>query len=174
MEILVVLILVGLLAGLLLVNPPATRVRELRMEGDLLYSLLRYASDEAVMQGMELGLSIQDNGYQFLQFDVSRGRWLPAEDQILRARTLPCPIEIGQHPAWADLPKLSGMASLALTGEVALQGKARTEPQLLLLSSGETTPFSLALGCDEDEPIRISGDGFSGIHLEAAQIHGMH
>ena len=156
-EILVVLAMVGILAGLLMSSPPDRRIREARLEAERLHALLKYAGNEAVLAGVELGLSISRDGYEFLQFDASEGTWLSPVDPVLRKRHLPPDLRL----------ELDSETRPSLPGWQQEDGSRRDErsPALLLLSSGETTPFELSVGTQEVGSFQIRSDGFSGIHL---------
>lgn len=160
-EILVVLTVLGVLLSLAVANPPKTDARVLQTEARRLHALLQYASDEAVTGGVELGLALSEGGYAFLQYDVFEGRWLSPSDPLLRPRQLPSAIQVGLALDQTDLPKLAGLDET----EVARRSPAL--PLLLLLSSGETTPFRLSLQSGELSSGQILSDGFSGIRLVA-------
>lgn len=165
LEILVVLVIVAVLAGLLVFAYRDNPQQRLRREAAALAAVLNLAADEAVMQNIELGLVIDDEGYRFVYFDNERRRWLPVLTKPLLERTFEEPYEISF--------KLDGERVTERERERILQFAARTEdvgdrPLLLLLSSGEVTPFSLTLEYDPEHRATLSSDGFNPVAVETA------
>ena len=102
--------------------------------------------DEAVLDNREYGLSFTREGYRVLRYDSQRAEWQALDRQAHRL------------PEWAEL-------TLELEGEEpALPGEAdAAAPQLLILSSGELTPFRLRLAERRRDGLRmkLSSDGFT-------------
>lgn len=163
LEILVVLVIVAVLAGLLVFAYRDNPQVRLRREAAGLAALLNLAADEAVMQNIELGLVIEDEGYRFVYFDTERNRWLPVLEKPLLEHTFQEPYEISFE--------LDGERVTERERERIRQFSARTEdeadrPLLLLLSSGEITPFSLTLEYDPDHRATLRSDGFNPVAVE--------
>ncbi len=99
-----------------------------------LAALMRLAGEESVLESAELSFELQDLDYRFLIF---RGEdWTPMEDEILTAQELP----EGLDP---DL-QLEGR-TVVLTAPDKEKDKKAPHPQVVFLSSGEVTPFTLTL-----------------------------
>lgn len=91
-EILVVMVIIGVLASLVVVNLTGRRVSdELQTESDRLAQLFKLASEEAELQGQQIGWRYGKNGYQFLM--ANGPQWTPIESGEFRPRTLPGPLE---------------------------------------------------------------------------------
>lgn len=90
-EILVVVLIIGIISSAVLLSVNLTgRDRELEKESDRLLTLINYAREQAELQTREYGLLFNDDGYQFLAYDVRRGLWREVyEDEIFRQRKLP-------------------------------------------------------------------------------------
>src|SRR5256885_13851016 len=90
-EILVVVLIIGVIsAGVLLSVSLTGRDRELEKESDRLLALFTYAREQAELQTREYGVSFQDDGYEFLTYDMRRAMWRGVfEDDALSARKLP-------------------------------------------------------------------------------------
>lgn len=138
LELMVVVIIIGVMttfAVLSLGNSAARRVDE---EAYRFASLIRLAADEAVLQGREIGIEIKRDGYVFHQFDDQFRQWVPmATNLVYRSRTLTEGMTI-------DLRLDDQEMVLPAVGE-AEDGEEEDppQPQVLLLSSGEMTPFEL-------------------------------
>ena len=62
------------------------RDSELEKEGDRLQSLFNYAREQAELQTRDYGVLFQDDGYEFLVYDVHRGQWR----SVFEDDALPC------------------------------------------------------------------------------------
>lgn len=128
-ELLVVLVIIGIIITFITLSV-GVGGRPLDTEARRVAAVLELAAQEAVLQSRELAVFFAHDGYIFLT--PGAGGWQPMEDDaVLRPRQLPPEIrldlEIERRPP-------------ASTGE-----KGRNAPQVLLLSSGETTPFELTI-----------------------------
>jgi len=155
LELLVVVVIIGILASMFTLSVGLTGGdRELEREADRLQALLQLASEDAVIQGRELGLRFFPDGYEFSQLDPEDNQWqVMGNDPLLRERSLSPDLEL--------LLTIEGR-------EVDLQGsrdereEARAEqdedntgdsdtenayrPQVYVFSSGDfEPPFSLEL-----------------------------
>ena len=90
-EMLVVVLIIGVIsAGVLLSITLTGRDHELEKESDRLLALFTYAREQAELQTREYGVLFQDDGYEFLTYDMRRATWRDVfEDDALGARKLP-------------------------------------------------------------------------------------
>ncbi|MBM7060887.1 type II secretion system minor pseudopilin GspH [Pseudomonas sp. UL073] len=155
-ELLVVMVIIGSLAGLAVLSTGvAGPARELNNEAERLASLLGVLADEAVLDNREYGLWVTPEAYQVLRYEERSGAWQPLDKREHRL------------PEWAELSiELDGQA-LTLPGPVADDSEQKKSaalvPQLLILSSGEFSPFRLRLVERRRDGLRLqlSSDGFS-------------
>ena len=149
-EILVVLIIVGLLASLAVFNMAgSSQQRELESNVRELYLLMQTASEQAVLNNLELGLLLEDDGYRFVAFQDESGEWKPSGERMFSKRTLPEWLTLTEYVE-SDAPRLA-------TAEDKLR------PNVVFFSSGETTPFEIefTLGKDTDSMHVLASDGVS-------------
>lgn len=151
-EILVVLVLVGLLASLAVFTMGGnSQQRLLKNQVRELYLLIQTASDQAVLNNLELGLVLEETGYRFVAYGDETGQWKTSGERMFRAR---------EFPEWlvttrfieSDAPRLA-------TAEDELK------PDVVFFSSGETTPFELefTVGSETDYTHVLASDGVSPI-----------
>ncbi|OMG64930.1 type II secretion system protein GspH [Stutzerimonas balearica] len=167
-ELLVVLVLLGILVGLaVLASGSSSSSRELRDEARRLAALIGVLSDEAVLDSREYGLLVSDAGYRVLRLDEATGRW--DEPDRSRGRQLPewmrLQLELDGTPLRLLDPARSesDRAGLSREDQAPRRSKRRPrlEPQLLILSSGELSPFTLRLSerRADGNAWRLSSDG---------------
>ncbi|MEO4048206.1 type II secretion system minor pseudopilin GspH [Pseudomonas sp. CAU 1711] len=166
-ELLVVLVLLGVLTGIAVLGSGIARspARELNDEAERLVQLMRVLTDEAVLDNREYGLRFERNAYQVLQYDPRRARW---EAQGRSAYELPEWIEL--HIEVEEQQLFLPPSARGATKPVA---KA-AQPQLLILSSGELTPFRLQMGgAGRDLPkLVLHSDGFAEPRVETDKPKG--
>ncbi|MGH8530606.1 MAG: type II secretion system minor pseudopilin GspH [Nevskiales bacterium] len=141
LELLVVVFIIGITATFAVIAFSGRAVDDrLETEARRLEQLLRLASEEAIVQGIELGFLTDGKTYAFLVADSERGQqWLAyPEDGVLRTRELPEGMELQIAVDDFDLPA-------AKKPEKDEDEKDTLTPQIYFLSSGELSPFELEL-----------------------------
>jgi len=134
-EILVVVAIIGLLAAGMLLSVTLTgRDRELERESDRLLALFTYTREQAELQTREYGILFQDDGYEFLAYDVQHNAWRSVtEDDALGPRKLPDGLDfkliVDGRPVVLTRPK---------------DAKDKT-PQVMIFSNGDLTSFTATL-----------------------------
>lgn len=173
-ELLVTLVIIGLAVSMVLLNsglvrtdpPTETALTDLAAQVAL-------ARDEAALQGRNLGVRFYPDGYAFLDLDPDSGAWTTLTGDELLTRTtfeddlLPLltvedrRIEL-EPPVEADEeeePLIDAFGNvIERAGEV---------PHVLILASGEVTPFEIELErVGSDEYLRLEADFFGDMTLE--------
>jgi general secretion pathway protein H len=132
LELLIVLFIVGLLAGLVVLSSSSGGLeRRLQDEASRLASLLELASENSVLTGRELAASFQEGGYAFFFFQGND--WQPLEaGELFRPRQLDAGLEL---------------ILIVEKTEIDLSERtAQVEPHIIMYSSGDVSPFGLTLG----------------------------
>jgi len=137
-EILVVVLIIGVVsAGVLLSVSLTGRDRELEKESDRLLALFTYAREQAELQTREYGVLFQDDGYEFLTYDMRRAMWRGVfEDDALSARKLPDGLGV----------RLTVEARPVVLTRPA-DAKDKT-PQVMIFSNGDLTSFTATVERD--------------------------
>ena len=160
LEMLVVLVVVGVMVALLVIGFKDSPQQRVRREANDLAALINAASDEAVMRGIELGLVIDGSGYQFVYFDPEKEQWQPAPERGLARHDFAEPYTVDftiDGSAVDDNTRRRIQAFAQRSGDAALR------PLLLILSSGEVTPFRLVLSIDKAQPAALTSDGLNPV-----------
>ena len=125
-----VLLIIGIVLGFAMLSVREAPARESAAEEmRRLAALLGLAQEEAILQATELALEVRADGYSFVHLEGEQ--WLPVEedDAMLRPRKLPAGtrLELSLEGQSVDLDR----------------GREESAPRVLLLSSGELSPFRL-------------------------------
>ncbi len=162
-EVLVVVVIIALLATFVVIRlPTSSGDRMLAREVNRMTALLQLASEEALFQGRDLGLHIDLNSYSWHQFDPQALNWIPLQDiEALRPRELPELVEFelvveGRgaklEPSDKERRQIRERERQAADeneeeddddDEGTVQAST-VAPQVMILASGELTPFTLA------------------------------
>jgi general secretion pathway protein H len=140
MEVLVVVFLIGIIAGFASLSISQNTSRTLEEEAERLYALLRMAGEEAVLMGEELAMQFTPKAYRFVKLEEEE--WRPLEDdKLFREREIPAGVSL----------------ELVVEG-VTMRLAEDTQPsRIMLLSSGEMTPFELVLSNAADDRYVLRG-----------------
>jgi general secretion pathway protein H len=87
-EMLVVLLVMGLLAGLVTATATPDDRARLNVEAERLAQLIHLAATESRLTGKAVAWTANGPGYRFWRFSEASG-WSQISDDVLRARTLP-------------------------------------------------------------------------------------
>jgi len=138
LEILVVVAIIGLMSAVVLLSFSLTgRDRDLEKESDRLLALFTYVREQAELQTREYGVLFQDDGYEFLTYDMRRATWRSVfEDDALSARKLPDGLGV----------KLTVEARPVVLTRPA-DAKDKT-PQVMIFSNGDLTSFAATMERD--------------------------
>jgi len=156
LELLVVVTIIGIFVGAVVLSIGAVGPdREAEQEAQRLRGLIALLHEDALMQSRDYGLLLTSGGYRFYAYDYKQLKWLQvAGDRLLDEHALRKQLELG----------------LVLDGkDVKLEKKFETidrekdpTPQVMILSSGELTPFVLD----------VSRDGTNGRYALTGELDG--
>ncbi len=146
-----VVVIIGILVTMLTLSIGVTGSdRDLEREADRLRALIGMASEDALLQGHELGLTFLEDGYEFALLDPDENRWVRlAADPVFKARRFDASIEVTIEIEGRELRLLSGEEfndQFDLDEEdedEAEDGRADENafrPQIYIFSSGDLSP----------------------------------
>jgi len=151
LEVLVVLVIIGIITAMAVVSTGVLGGdHQMDEEAQRLQAVLAQAREESMLDGRDVGLRVDRQGYDFLRYNGRVAAWEPVvDDTLLRERELPEGLN----------------ASLRLEArEVVLEPRAAptedepAQPQVLVLASGDVVPFEILLHRDgTQETRRIAG-----------------
>ena len=167
-EILVVLVIISILVGAVALSTGSNPARELEREAKRFTALLSMASDEALLQGQQLAFAFEyeqgRQGYRVLFLDEEENRWQLLETKPFGVYWLPEKIAFDLTPSDDSSNHSDAQASSRL---INLSADVSLKPVLLVLSSGEWSPFIGQMRhSDYPTAIQLLSDGFTGVLIE--------
>jgi len=172
LEIMVVVVIIGILVSIFTLSVGSFAETENTEHVRRLEALLELASEEAAIQGREIGLRFYQHGYEFsgrtLVTDaegLQQWLWLPLdEDRLLKPRNF-------GEDYFVELEIEGKQAELEYQRMEATEDKPY-EPQIFLLSSGEIAPpFNATLRQSfNDELLMLSVSPEGKIEIKADDI----
>lgn len=167
-EILVVLVIISIVTAIGVLSLGALgRNPQAENTAQKLAAITNLVAQQAVMRGQQYGLRISAHSYEFLSYDGNN--WSPvSDDDLLQPRQLDSSVTLTLQLQGAEirLPSATSNDDAALADDNS--GKPELRPQILLLSSGEITPFRITVsGVDSKDPYLVTGDLQHGIRVVA-------
>ena len=164
LELLVVVTIIGIFVGVAVLSIDiAGDDRQSEQEVSRLKSLLDLVREEALLQSRDVGVLFTTSAYRFYYYDYTQLTWLPpADDRLLSEHELASPLEL--ELTVEDRPVVLEDGSDPDLFE-------KPSPQVMILSTGEITPFQAAvfrdlnggritLTADIDGSMEIANSGF--------------
>jgi general secretion pathway protein H len=148
-EILVVLFIVSIMSGIAIVNLPSFATSSsLNTESERLRQLIEMVREEALLQANEYGFKPYGTGYSFYLYDDEILAWKQITERPFQSRELSDGVEL--------------KVSIEET-EFGVWDEEEAPP-ILLLSSGETTPFELTISVRGGDRARtLVADGYNTV-----------
>lgn len=170
LELLVVVVIIGLFAGAAVLSMGILGGdREVEREAFRLRSLLDLLREEALMQSRDFGVLFTETGYHFYAYDYQQLRWVvPVGENLFVPHDVDEGLELELRVEDRDLVLDTGFD---LDRDEDDADEDDPEPQIMVLSSGEMTPFEASfsrsmadgrftLTAGLDGTIEVTQDGF--------------
>jgi general secretion pathway protein H len=141
LELLIVVAIIGLLVQAVTLSMGALgNDRDIEQEAGRLRSVIDLLREEALMQSRDYAIMFTETGYRFYVFDYQQLEWVqPPNDRLLERHSLPQQVSMALVLDGRDVP---------LERDFESQEIENAEPQVMLLASGELTPFTVEVGRD--------------------------
>lgn len=147
-ELLVVVTIVGIFVGVAMLSTDLVSFdRRIEQEMRRLDDRIRFTSEEALMQSRDFGIVLYEEGYEFRAFQYGQG-WLPAAGPGMESYRLEPDMQMrliidGREVVLEPYCDLFPCGAALSTMDEEERETAAPDPQLVLFSSGELTPFEL-------------------------------
>jgi len=167
-ELLTVMVLIAIIAGFAVVslsNDPKRIIETFSKQFVQNFELL---NEESTLNGKDYGLLIDDKSYRYLEWN--QVTWNTPTDQSL-AKSIPFPEHLDVELFLEEESVLSLESEVTQVNEASTDLEEETPPQVLILSSGEVTPFTLQMETqDNTEIIEIKIDTLGRSSVERQNL----
>lgn len=165
LEVLVVVVIIGIITAMAVISVNVLGGdHEMQQEAERLQAILIQAREDAMLQSRDIGLRVDETGFEFLEYDGRRDLWhVIPDDTLLRARSLPEGLRLALRLEDRDV-QLKPRQPETERDPIA--------PQVVLQGSGDLVPFDLFFSRDgTEEKRRLSGtlEGRIEVHDDARE-----
>ena len=150
LELLVVITIIGLIAGAAVLSVGVLGGNQ-NVQGEALrlQAILKMLQEDALMQSRDYGIVFSSTGYRFYIYDHQLRSWLETKNEaFLLKHELRPPLRISLVIDGQDLVLIESISE-----KMPYLG----EPHVLVLSSGEMTPFKLGLSQLASDHLLLTG-----------------
>ncbi|WP_433738306.1 type II secretion system minor pseudopilin GspH [Pseudomonas putida] len=144
LELMIVIVLIGVLVGMVSFATGMNPARQARQEAQALAGVIRHLRERAVLDSQEYGVRLSTEGYRAMRLEA-RG-WEP----------------MTALSRWPDGLRLR----LEYDGHFVSLGTDEGPPQLLMLSSDETSTFTLTFETQGRSGLSLSSDGIGEVVID--------
>lgn len=162
--------IIGILAGAVVLHSiGADRDRNIATEAERLAALIELARVEALSRNESWGLFVNRSRYGFRVYNEFDGTWGAASKHTFRTREAPPDVEFS-----LAVEGLSGTSTEALPGDSEKPGTDDDRsgnadlPGVLILASGEQTPFVIGVSSAGSPTWLVTSDGISRTRVSPA------
>ena len=194
-ELLVVIVIIGIILSVATLSMGVLgRDNDIEDQAKRLKAVIEQVKEESELQGRDIGLLIEKDGYLFMRYDYTAQHWqLMNNDDMTDYRQLPeglkmrlwledREIVINTHQENQELlarASSSSSSSQSSTTDIGYQNnttsnastssiKEDVTPQIMILSSGDISPFELRISRDQtDFSWRLIGSDNSTLTLDS-------
>lgn len=149
-EIMLVIVLLALASVAVVMNLPDTKQDLAKEQAQRFYYRLQLLNESAILNGKDFGLTVDSDKKSYRYLVLEADGWQVLEDKIYTETALEeglsIDVELGSN-AWSNNESLFSQESLFdedMFSEYEEEDKIEP-PELLVLSSGEVTPFSVSI-----------------------------
>jgi len=157
-EILVVLVIISVMSGVLVTSLPSTfRDGDFDNEALRLKTVMELVREESLTQASEYGFTAEKEGYAFYIYNEFQQNWEQIETKPFARRSLPEGIVLRTKIEDTEL---------ILTRDEEGEDAVPDAPRILLLSSGEMTPFELTITRGREQSRTLIADGYGDLQWQ--------
>lgn len=138
LEIMVVLVIMSILVGFAVLGLGSSGYdKQLNEEIRRLNARVSLATENAILEGRDLGLGFAAHGYQFYELTENQWQALGTDDLLKKV----------------ELDDTTELQLRLEDTDIVMSAKLPEKPQIFILSSGENTPFELEIRTRQDDQL---------------------
>lgn len=178
-EILAVLVIIGIITAVAVLSINTLGGRsDAGQAAERLAGLIQLAGENARMENIQYGLRLSPHHYEFMKFN-GRNWVLVTTDPVLGRHNLPQRMTLSvSTPKTIRIPlpgTVSTTANASTSSPVASTAMrptgAAVTPQIAILSTGTTTPFTIRLSVSNGRVFVLRGSGNGEVHVHPPGDH---
>lgn len=142
-EILIVLFIVSIVTSIAFITIGGNENRRLESFANELTQILTLAEEQAMLQPSVLGLSFNEQALQFASYEIQEEKkkgWVPLTDKLLGHHRIPKGVELAIH------------VGDKRTSSMDAKKDAENNPQIIISTNGDVTPFTIYVGKSGEKP----------------------
>lgn len=176
-EVLIVVLIMGLATSFVVMSVGGSTYKDnVKRAAHKMAALSNIALDQAVLSGRDYGVVFARDKYHFVE--LKDQRWEPAQDELLKEQQLEDIYLQAEVDGFMWLPDQVDYSSSALFSEREVDEEQDEKekphiPQLLILSSGEMTPFKLTFAVDQEKLFNLDTDEIEYFAVVKANTLGL-
>lgn len=148
LEIMVVVAIIGIFVGVVVLSTDLVRFeRRLEQEAQRLNTIISFAADEALLQTQDFGVLICEDSYHFFVYSYDEEDWIPYGVRPFEPRRLDADMFLVLRLEDREVVLETEAEAFAAQGDSDQLTQADLAdlpaPQIVILASGEVTPFQL-------------------------------
>ena len=151
LEVLVVVVIIGIITSMAVISVNVLGGdHEMQQQAERLQAILIQSREDAMLQSRDIGLRLDETGYEFLEYDGRVELWNAVQDDpLLRARALPEGLRLSLRLEDRNVQ---------LKPRQPATERDPIQPQVVLQASGDLVPFDVQFARDgTSEKRRVSG-----------------
>ncbi|WP_434144316.1 type II secretion system minor pseudopilin GspH [Photobacterium leiognathi] len=169
-EIMLVLVLLATSAVAVISTLPDNKRDEVKEQAVRFHHLAQLLGEDAMLNGVDYGIRVEPHQYHFVQ--LTQDGWQSLEGakfytDVKLDKAITTNVEIGG--AWKDKDRLFKSDSLFKNEDLFTKSdeeKKKIKPQIVVMASGEYTPFTLSFEVDGEHQFwRVSADEVGNLVL---------
>lgn len=168
-ELMIVVVIIGVMAAMSTMSVGGNDMRRLQSEAKRLQQFISLMQDEAIFQQQNFGFHLKENQYSVVTYNTRSHLWENGSEESLPPYPIPegIEIEVFVDGEIQQLPIPEDVLE-SWNDDEDFFPEERLLPQILMLSSGEVSPFEIELSLTNDSPLTaiIYTDGFSPVTVE--------
>ena len=179
LELLLVMTIIAILAGTVVVGfGNVGSSQRVRAEAERLALAVEMARSEALRRNALWGLSVDENGYDFKEYDYPEGKWESVARRPFSSHAADEGVEFAvqvrtEGLLFGDLANLASgrsdeEAELAASEFAEEEEEEALDIDIAILPGGEITPFDVAVTGEDAAPWAVRSDGIQAVRALAA------
>lgn len=158
-EILIVIVIISIVSTVALLSIGHNKNRRIESLAKQLTQMLSLAEEQAMLQPVVLGVSINERTITFLSYQPTDNNknmhWVPVDDKTLKQRSIPDGIQVDVSSSTSSTVIASERSERGNPGDGSTSEESTMQPQIVISPNGDVTPFTISIGQEGSAPLYV-------------------